>query len=533
VTTFTETRFAMKLDQLVSTSRAVAGTRSRLKKRDLLADCLRAATVEELPLVVDYLAGNLPQGKIGLGPALFRDLAPVPPSPDPRLTVTQVDRAFSEFAGISGAGARQARLDALGRLFSRATGEEADFLRRLALGELRQGALENALVEGIAIAFGVPEARVRRAVMLAGAPAVVAVAAREEGLAGLERFRLVPMRPVRPMLAQPAETMGEALGGMGEAALEYKLDGARVQVHRVEQEVRIYSRALNEVTAGLPEVVERVRALPGKELILDGEVLALREDGRPHPFQVTMRRFGRKSAAEGLREQLPLSLFCFDCLYLDGERIDEPFATRREALRDLVGEAGVVPSLVTGEGEEAARFLTAALEAGHEGVMAKSLDSRYAAGSRGADWLKIKQAHTLDLVVLAAEWGSGRRRGWLSNLHLGARTDEGGFVMLGKTFKGLTDRLLAWQTKQLLAREIGREDHVVHVRPELVVEIALNDIQASPHYPAGLALRFARVKRYRKDKTATEVDTLATVQGLYARQTGLEPPDPNTPTPET
>ena len=514
----------MKLNRLVATSHAVAGTRSRLKKRDLLRDILRAATPGELLLVVDYLAGNLPQGKIGLGPALFRELDAGGAAGAGSLELVDVHRAFDDLARIRGAGSKQARLDTLGRLFARATAEERDFLRRLVLGELRQGALEAALVDGIAAAFEAPEDAVRRAVMLAGSPVDVALAAREQGPAGLERFRLVPMKPVRPMLAQPSDTMDEALDALGEAALEVKLDGARVQIHRVDQDVRIFSRQLNEVTPALPEIVAAVQAMPGRELILDGEVLALRDDGRPHPFQVTMRRFGRKSAAGALRESLPLSLFCFDCLYREGELIDRPFAERRDALHALAGDEHVVPSTVTGDADAAARFLTGALEGGHEGVMAKSLASVYAAGNRGADWLKIKQAHTLDLVVLAAEWGSGRREGWLSNLHLGARVDDGGFVMLGKTFKGLTDRLLAWQTKQLLAREIGRAAQVVHVRPELVVEIALNDVQASPHYPAGLALRFARVKRYRDDKPPAEADTLATVQSLYARQTGLEPP---------
>lgn len=514
----------MLLNQLVDTSRAVAATRSRLKKRELLQDCLRAATPDELPLVVDYLAGQLPQGKVGLGPAVFKDLEPGAPASRATLALRVVDETLTDIGAISGAGSRQARLDVLGRLFARATRDERDFLRRLILGELRQGALEAALADGIAAAAEVSEATVRRAVMLAGALSPVAVAAMEEGEAGLARFRLEPMGPVRPMLAQPAETMGSALDALGEAALEYKLDGARVQVHRLGQEVKVFSRQLNDVTAGLPEVVEAVRALPADALILDGEVLALRDDGRPHPFQVTMRRFGRRSDVEQARKKLPLSVYFFDCLYRDEALIDAGFSARRAQLLDLADETLVVPGTVTADEREAAAFLTGALEAGHEGVMAKAPDSPYAAGNRGADWLKIKQAHTLDLVVLAAEWGSGRREGWLSNLHLGARDPDGAHVMLGKTFKGLTDRLLKWQTRELLARELGREGHVVHVKPELVVEIAVNDIQASPHYPAGLALRFARVKRYRRDKPAAEADTIQTVRELYMRQTGLEAP---------
>ncbi|MGR8919438.1 MAG: ATP-dependent DNA ligase, partial [Gammaproteobacteria bacterium] len=490
----------------------------------VLRDCLRAAGPDELALVVDYLAGRLPQGRIGLGPAVFRALDAGAAAPAPSLEIGDVDRALGEIAAIAGAGSKQARLDALGRLFARATAAERHFVTRLVLGELRQGALEAALVDGIAAAAEVPEAEVRRAVMLAGSPSPVALAALGEGAAGLARFRLEPMHPVRPMLAQPAASMGEALATLGEAAIEHKLDGARVQVHRVGRDVKIYSRQLNDVTASLPEVVETVAAMPGNELILDGEVLALRADGRPHPFQVTMRRFGRRAEVEAMRASLPLSAFFFDCLYRDDELIDAPFAARREQLLELAGGERVVPGIVTADATAAAAFLTGALEAGHEGVMAKSLASPYAAGNRGADWLKVKQAHTLDLVVLAAEWGSGRRKGWLSNLHLGARRADGSFVMLGKTFKGLTDRTLEWQTGELLARELGREGHVVHVRPELVAEIALNDIQASPHYPAGLALRFARVKRYRDDKTAAEADTLETVQRLYAAQTGLEPP---------
>jgi len=514
----------MLLNELVSTSRAVAATRSRLNKRELLQDCLRAATPDELPLVVDYLAGQLPQGKVGLGPALFKDLAPGEPASRATLALRFVDETLSDIGAISGTGSRQARLDALGGLFARATGDERDFLRRLILGELRQGALEAALADGIAAAAGVSDAAVRRAVMLAGSLSPVAVAAMGEGEAGLARFRLKPMGPVRPMLAQPAETMGGALDALGEAALEYKLDGARVQVHRLGQEVKIFSRQLNDVTTGLPEVVEAVQALPADALVLDGEVLALRDDGRPHPFQVTMRRFGRRSDVAEARKKLPLSVFFFDCLYRDEALIDAGFSERRAQLLDLADEAQVVPGKVTSDEREAAAFLTGALEAGHEGVMAKAPGSPYAAGNRGADWLKIKQAHTLDLVVLAAEWGSGRREGWLSNLHLGARDPEGAFIMLGKTFKGLTDRLLKWQTRELLARELGREAHVVHVKPELVVEIAVNDIQASPQYPAGLALRFARVKRYRRDKPAAEADTIQTVRDLYTRQTGLDAP---------
>ena len=514
----------MRFIDLVQTSLDVGKTRSRLEKRSLLEACLRSAGPEELPLVVDYLAGILPQGKIGLGPALFRELDAGPPAAESRLELRAVNDRFEAIARVAGAGSKRARLHLLGALFARATESERDYLRRLVLGDLRQGALESALIEGIAAAANVPDAAVRRAVMLEGSASAVARVAMASGEAGLARFRLEPLKPVRPMLAQPADTMDDAVHALGDAMLEYKLDGARIQVHRLGEDVRIYSRQLNDVTAGLPEVVETVSALPGRSLILDGEVLALRPDGRPHPFQVTMRRFGRTSDVAAMRETIPLTATFFDCLYRDAELIDDPFAERRDALVDLAGTNLVVPGRRTDDPREACAFLRDALEAGHEGIMAKAPASLYAAGNRGADWLKVKQVHTLDLVVLAAEWGSGRRSGWLSNLHLGARADDGSFVMLGKTFKGLTDRLLEWQTRELLAREIGREDRVVHVKPELVVEIAVNDLQSSPHYPAGLALRFARVKRYRRDKRPGEADRIDTVQRLYAEQTGLEAP---------
>ncbi len=512
----------MQLVDLVNVSLNVAGTRSRLKKREFLSACLRSAGPRQVGLVVNYLSGTLPQGRIGLGPAIVREMFSEPVASEASLSLDEVDRTFSEIGGISGKGSQQRRREVLGRLFARATGVERDFVARLILGEIRQGALEGVLVEAIADATEIPADEVRRAVMLASDPAPVAVAAMQEGRSGLEQFRLEPMSPVRPMLASPAEDIADAMQSLGEAALEYKLDGARVQIHRVGTDVRIFSRRLNDVTDSLPDVVEAALAQPADEFIVDGEVIALREDGRPLPFQVTMRRFGRKIDVDKMRESLPLDVFLFDCLRRDGEDlIDRPFADRAANLADATTEGVGVPSIVTDSTDDAAAFLRGAFEQGHEGVMAKSLTSPYAAGNRGADWLKIKQAHTLDLVVLAAEWGSGRRKGWLSNLHLGARDPSNGtFVMLGKTFKGLTDKMLSLQTKALLALEIGREDHVVHVKPEFVVEIAVSDIQASPQYPGGLALRFARVKRFRRDKAAAEADTIDTVRQIYAEQIG-------------
>jgi DNA ligase-1 len=328
------------------------------------------------------------------------------------------------------------------------------------------------------------------------------------------------------MLAGTAEDVAEALAELGDAALEWKLDGARVQVHKAEGEVRVYSRNLNEVTVAVPEIVELVRALPARSLILDGEAIALAEGGRPEPFQVTMRRFGRTQDVEAERRRLPLHAFFFDLIHRDGaDLVDHPARERAAALADVMPAAALVPRVVAPDAARATAFLDDALARGHEGVMAKALAAPYEAGRRGSTWLKVKRPHTLDLVVLAVEWGSGRRHGWLSNLHLGARDPAaGGFVMLGKTFKGMTDEMLAWQTRELLAREVARDAHTVHVRPELVVEIAFDGVQASPQYPGGMALRFARVKRYRPDKTAAEASTIDEVRTIFGAQRSDEPP---------
>jgi DNA ligase-1 len=369
-----------------------------------------------------------------------------------------------------------------------------------------------------------PAGRIRRAVMFAGTLPPVARAAVVGGDEAIARFSLALFQPVQPMLAESADEVEQALAELGEASLEYKLDGARIQVHKRDDEVRVFTRNLREVTAAVPEVVEAARAMPVATLMLDGEVIALRSDATPHPFQITMRRFGRKLDVERARGLLPLTPVFFDCLYVEGQPlVDEPQARRVAVLIDIVPPPLVVPRIVTAKPDEAAAFLERSIAAGHEGVMAKAVDGLYAAGRRGQAWIKVKRARTLDLVVLAAEWGHGRRTGRLSNLHLGARDDRsGGFVMLGKTFKGLTDAMLARQTEALLQLEVARDGHTVHVRPELVVEIAFNEIQESPVYPGGLALRFARVKRYRPDKRATDADTIGTVMRLYAEGRGLE-----------
>lgn len=507
--------------ELVRTSSAVAAVRGRLEKTARLADLLRRLDESEMEPVVTFLAGDLRQGRIGVGAAAIRGAAATPAAETASLTVHDVDAQFARIAATSGVGSSSARAVLLRDLFVRATADEQRFLSHLLFGELRQGALEGVLVDAVARAAGIASAVVRRAAMMAGDLPTVARAALAGGESALAAFSVQLLRPIQPMLAETASNVDEALEALGTAALEYKLDGARIQVHKAGDEVRLFSRHLRDVTAAAPEVVDLVRALPARELVLDGEVVALRPDGSPHAFQTTMSRFGRKLDIATRRAELPLTPFFFDVLYRDGGALlDEPRQRRFAALQDLVPTPFVVPNLVTTNAAAATRFQDEALARGHEGVMAKAVDAPYVAGSRGSAWLKIKAAHTLDLVVLAAEWGSGRRHGWLSNLHLGARDPEhNAFIMLGKTFKGLTDEMLAWQTEQFLAREIGRDDYVVHVRPELVVEIAFNDVQASPRYPGGLALRFARVKRYRPDKSAAEADTIATVREIHRRAT--------------
>jgi DNA ligase-1 len=389
------------------------------------------------------------------------------------------------------------------------------------------------LAEAVAKAAGAPADAVRQAAMMCGDLGEVARAALFEGVEALTGYSIEMFRPIEPMLASPAESVDEALASFGEAAFELKLDGARIQVHKSGDEVRVFSRALRDVTAAVPEVVELVQRLPVREIILDGEVLALQPDGTPLPFQETMRRFGRRLDVDRLRSELPLTPFFFDCLFIDGRPVTTSPQRERFALLASVAKAfspaggPVVPHRMLNDRHSAAAFFDEAIAAGHEGIMAKSLDAPYAAGSRGSAWLKVKRVRTLDLVVLAAEWGSGRRKGWLSNLHLGARDpDRNEFVMLGKTFKGMTDELLEWQTHALLEREVRRDGHIVFVRPELVVEIAFNDLQESPQYPGGLALRFARVKGYRPDKTPQQADTIQTLREIYCAATGRAAPLP-------
>lgn len=518
----------MRLQDLVETSRRVAETSGRLAKIELLAGLLKRAAARDIETAIAFLSGAPRQGRIGVGYAtlVHARASAREPTGHAALELTDVDGALERLAHTTGKGSAQAKEQLLAELFQRASEDEQDFLFRLLTGELRQGALEGLMAEAVARAARLEPELVRRAAMLAGDLGVVAQVALTVGATGLTRFQVEPFRPIQPMLAQAADDVAEALAELGEAAFEYKLDGARIQAHKAGDQVRVFSRQLNDVTVAVPEVVDALRRLPVRELILDGEAIALRPDGTPLPFQITMRRFGRKLQVDRLKDELPLTAFFFDILYKDGvPLLDEPYARRAAVLADVLPDERRVPRLVTTDPERAAAFFRQALAAGHEGVMAKALGARYAAGARGAAWLKIKEAQTLDLVVLAAEWGHGRRRGWLSNLHLGARDPETGeFVMLGKTFKGLTDKMLAWQTARLLELEVRRDTHTVYVRPELVVEVAFNDVQVSPQYSGGLALRFARVKRFRPDKSAAMADTIATVRELHERAGGEPSP---------
>ncbi|WP_121010837.1 ATP-dependent DNA ligase [Saccharothrix australiensis] len=557
----------MLFAEVVETSAAVAATRSRLAKVTALAELVRRMST---PAVVSFLIGVPSQGRVGAGHRTVHDIAP-PPVERPELTVSEVDEALGAYASIAGKGAVRRRAEALTRLFGRATAAEQDFLRRLLTGELRQGALEGVMLDAVARAAEVPGELVRRAFMLSGQLPETAVAALA-GEAALAAFRLEVGRPVRPMLASPAGSLPEALAELGPCVVEHKLDGARIQVHRSGEEVRVFTRTLREITATVPELVGLVRGLPCTSVVLDGETLALDDDGKPRPFQETMSRFGallgiapegtapgdlagtapaasagtvpagsaRTAPAEsagtapvgsagtaasavppGSTRDLLLSPFFFDCLHLDGvDLLDEPLRDRLAALRKAAGDH-VVPGVAEPDEQRAALVLESALAAGQEGVVVKSLESAYAAGRRGRAWQKVKPVHTLDLVVLGVEWGSGRRTGLLSNLHLGARDPDGGPpIMVGKTFKGLTDELLAWQTRALLEIATDRGDWVVAVRPELVIEIELDGVQTSPRYPGGVALRFARVVRYRPDKTAAEADTIDAVRALLPKGGG-------------
>jgi DNA ligase-1 len=513
----------VQLIDVATASAEVGSTSARLAKTTRIADLLRSAGAEGdaklVAVVVSWLSGELPQRQIGVGWAALRSLPP--PAADPSLTVPQVDAAFSEIGTVAGKGSQARRAELVNRLFAAATEPEQTFLRRLLSGELRQGALVGVMADAVAKAASIAAPAVRRAAMLGGDLPAVAAAALTGDETALDQFTLKVGQPVGPMLAQTATGVAEAVEKLGGTAIfEAKLDGARVQIHRAGDAVSIYTRSLDDVTERLPEVVEATLALPVTDLIADAEAIALRPDGRPHRFQETASRFGRRVDIAKARETQPLSVFVFDLLHLDGEDLlDRPTSERVDVLDAIVPEAHRVDRLITADAEAAQRFLDVTLDAGHEGVMAKSLTAPYEAGRRGAGWLKVKPVHTLDLVVLGVEWGSGRRTGKLSNIHLGARNPAtGGFVMLGKTFKGMTDAMLEWQTTRFMELADGPTDgYVVKLRPEQVVEIAFDGVQGSTRYPGGMALRFARVLRYRDDKSPAEADTIDTVRAFYER----------------
>jgi DNA ligase-1 len=435
----------------------------------------------------------------------------VDPASIASLTIADVDDCFVELAGSVGPGSQSRRAQLLADLFGRATAPEQDFLRRSLTGEIRQGAVAGILTDAVARAFAIPSAAVRRASMLRADLGEVAKVAALEGQSGLLTIALRVLSPIQPMLASPGASIVESI--KGETSVEWKLDGARIQVHRLEEEVAVYTRNLNDITNRMPEVVGAAMELPVQAVVLDGEAMALREDGTPQPFQETMSRFGTEERAFG---EVPVVPFFFDVLHLDGvDLIDVPLGQRLERLAEIVPLERRVPRITTDDVTEAEAFAEAALAAGQEGVMIKDVESLYEAGRRGKTWRKIKPVHTYDLVVLAAEWGHGRRSGLLSNIHLGARdASTGEFVMVGKTFKGMTDELLAWQTEYFPTLETHRDRWAVYVRPEQVVEVAIDGVQASTRYPGGVALRFARVKQYRSDKAPGEADTIQTLQSL-------------------
>ena len=507
----------MLLTRLAQVSQEIAATSARSRKTALLAELFRDAEPDDVPIVIPYLAGRLPQGRLGIGWKVLS--RPVTPATEPTLTVAQVDARLTELGKVSGTGSQAERARLVGELMGAATENEQRFLFGLITGEVRQGALDAVAVEGLARATEAPPADVRRAVMLAGSLQTVAEALLAEGPAALARFRLTVGRPVLPMLAHSASSVAEAVEKLDVCAVEEKLDGIRVQLHRDGDTVRIYTRTLDDITDRLPELTATALELRGERFILDGEVIAFDDAGRPRSFQETAGRVGSRVDVATAAKEVPVSPVFFDALSVDGhELLDLPFAERHAELARLVPEPMRVRRTLVSGPDDLARaegFLAETLERGHEGVVVKALGAPYSAGRRGASWLKVKPVHTLDLVVLAAEWGHGRRTGKLSNLHLGARTADGGFAMLGKTFKGMTDALLTWQTERLQELAVEPRSWGVTVRPELVVEIAYDGLQRSTRYPAGVTLRFARVVRYREDKRPEEADTVETLLAAH------------------
>ena len=502
----------MLLAQIVEVSDRVRSTRSRSKKIEALAELLRGLSDTDAPIAVSYLSGSPLQDRLGAGYATVYGIE-VDAARAAELTLSEVDAMLSLLARTAGPGSKQAKADLLSSLFGRATQPEQEFLRGLILRNLRQGALEGVMADAVAQAAGADADIVRRAAMLSGSLTAVATDALVNGPKALDAYRLAVLTPLQPMLAKTAESPAAAIASLGTAEVEWKLDGLRIQVHRDGDAVQVFTRNLNEITQRVPEIVAKALSLPLDSVILDGEALIVGGDGFPESFQDSMSRFGTD---DGSRELTP---FYFDILHLNGtDLIDRSTLERRAALETVVPAGQIVTAIVTADADEAAAFYDEAVGAFQEGVVVKRVDARYEAGRRGGAWLKVKPAHTLDLVILAAEWGSGRRKGWLSNLHLGARDPEGGYVMLGKTFKGLTDEMLVWQTERFLEIEEHRDGHVVYLEPQIVYEIAFDGVQRSPRYPGGVALRFARVKRYREDKDPDDADSIDTVRAILQRR---------------
>lgn len=499
----------MQLDEIAQASADVAATRSRKQKTARLAELIREMDPDEVSIGVSYLSGRLPQGRLGVGFAAIRDVD-VPSATTPTLSLMNVHESLDRLEATRGAGSRAVRTEILTDLMAAATEPERDLLFGLLGGGLRQGALDGVMTEALSRAFAAPLEAVRRAAMLSGDLAGVAYGLATRGVDVLATFGLNVGTAVQPMLAATAESAAAAVATVEEAFVEWKVDGARLQIHRSGESIEVFTRSLRRVTKQVADIVGLARAIESQSFILDAEAISLRDDGRPEAFQVTMQRFGRTAAT-----QHSLDLFVFDALRIDEDLIDLPLRERVERMHHTIPNRLIIPRILTSDGTEAERFATETLARGHEGVMVKDAQSLYKAGRRGSAWLKVKPAHTLDLVVLAVEWGSGRREGLLSNIHLGARHGDE-FVMLGKTFKGMTDEVLAWQTQRFLDLETHRDGHIVHVRPEQVVEIAFDGVQRSSRYPGGAALRFARVKGYRQDKRAHEADTLAQVLSFLA-----------------
>jgi DNA ligase-1 len=498
------------LAEVVAASAAVTGTSSRSRKVAILAELLRKLDADEVPIAVGLLSGVPRQGRVGVGYSTIYGIEQQP-AVDPSLTVADLDRAIADVQAATGPGSAGSRMELLGGLIARATAQEADFVKRLFTGELRQGALTGVMADAVAKAADVSPEVARRALMLSGDLTRTAEIAMTEGEEGLRAVGLEIFRPILPMLASTAESVAEALAGFDRASVEWKLDGIRIQIHRRGDEVRIYTRNLNEITQALPGIVDAVLQVPVEQAVFDGEALWMGDEG-PAAFQETVSQIDADAPPEGI------VTFLFDLLHMDGDDLlDRPLEERATRLAALAPELKI-PAVVTSDPDEGQGVLDEALGAAHEGVVVKDAASLYAAGRRGKAWRKVKPVRTYDLVVLGAEWGHGRRQGWLSNLHLGARDPRTGeFVMVGKTFKGMTDELLEWQTKELLRRETNRRGIAVFVRPELVVEIALDGVQSSTRYPGGVALRFARVKRYRPDKNAAEADTIDDLRALLPK----------------